>query len=367
MTRATAAGVVAFVVVVLSVAASTKPWQPRPSPNVTASTNPSPVWVHLVLSQPDPEVLGGFEIWAGAVGQPGLRHISVPFERPVRPASEMTRALPFVSQPRAGRFTYGFFDGTGSELHLVDIASGDDRTIASGTVIYHSADQDASGTVFAILLDTASRTELGIYQISEGADPRQIVAPRELPFAALQGSTLRVAPSGERLMTADCSFSSCTLRVYDTLLGIEIGMLAIGNSTIVGVTEEAIGLAEPCWFQCPRQIVAIKSLTSDQIGLSCGAAVLSILDGRDVIVSGSDGDCSANGDRLIAQWPDRGRREVGSAQAEGLQLVQPSPYDGLELPPGSVVLTEDGTLGVGGPEALLNIGTRQARMISSGP
>lgn len=301
-------------------------------------------WASLAVSATDKNSIDGFDAYAGLLSTPDRAiHVSKRFKRPLK-GDDMRLARPFLSRPRNASVLYGFFDGAESELHLLDMSTAVDSLLATGPEIYHSAAL-VGQTAYVLMLDPITRTERGIFRVAQGSSPTLVIEPRQLPTEALVGSSLYVTPSGGHILVNDCTFSACTLRLYATSLDRSATMSAIGNASVLGVTDGLIAVSPFCNLQCPREFLALPTLERTKVGLSCGPNSLAFVLGRPAVVSGSRGDCSAPGDELIAQWPDAGRKSVGLASLSTLILVEASWSQVFEVRAGQVLLTADGTLG----------------------
>lgn len=343
---------VSLVVVAAAAVWLALPHEPRPTPAEVV-----PTWVRLDRAFADPGTLLGFDLAAGALGRPDdLAHVSKRFEVPLGPAADLTRALPVVSQPSNGRVAFAFFDGAKSELHLLDIASATDTLVASEVAVIHAVAVDTLGTAYVVVLDPVSREELGIYEVRDGGPWKRVIEPRDLPWRALRDSRLFLPPNGGTLLSVDCTYSDCTARLYSLKTGVLIGARSLSGD-VVAVDEHAIGTQTFCSIPCAQEVIGIPNLEPAQVGRSCGPMMFTRRDGQPALVSGSAGDCSAEGDELVAKWPDGGQASVGVPALSGFILFQPTQFGVVELPSGWVLLTDDGSLNGPADAALFDVVT----------
>lgn len=245
---AVAAIMLAPIVVVLlarPVEAPTTSSPPRTSPDVVATATPSVEsdlesgvwwrvgWRPLVLG---PEVPDFEELTTGRMSGEELGTVRLGGS----PSETPGAGGPFVIGPKRGLILYAKHIGGTSELHLVDVVAGDDRTLATTTSVLHHADLAVrSGVavfitgprnpgVWRVALDGTGEVELvaDLPELTGGADAVLATAPID---ALPKQVTLRLDPNEERLAVLTCA-GACVLRVVD---------IATGESTIVDDLDPA--------------------------------------------------------------------------------------------------------------------------------
>ena len=275
-------------------------------------------------------------------------------------------ALPFISAPANGRVLYGYYDGLRSAMRVVSTRAGTSAAVLETDAIIHRAVLDGSSdSWFALLLDPASRGEVGIVSGEfGGTGMRQLVPPRETVDATDIMTRLFVSLDGTTLVTYDCRDHQCRLRGYDTTLGTSRFDVAAPMADVYGVTRDELLLSggwgnepadaaaiaadlgvEPCFeYPCPIVGINLTDGTARAFGLACPRARVIQRGGSSLVIAEATPRCVEDNYRLAVltlQGNELGAYEYDATEA---RLVSDDVNQAAGLPPGWILLTGGGVL-----------------------
>ena len=247
-------------------------------------------------------------------------------------------SLPGASGPFGGRVLYHLFDGSRSELHIVDASDGQDALLLTTPNMIDNAVLDpASGTVFYGMLDAARRRDSGVWSLRNGGVPRLFLAAANgLAYTGSQQwhRSLALTPDGSRLVVLDCQAAECAAAVYSTVDGHEVASaIGLRDDAVFGVTNtDLVGIFRCDGGHCSIDAVdlasgALRTVSSDPCLISGTGVLGKRADGSDVLLVSAAGSagCAAAGSVLAVSLDD------GSAS----QAWTPGPPDAAT---GSIVM-----------------------------
>ena len=226
-------------------------------------------------------------------------------------------SLPGAAGPFGARVLYHLFDGSRSELHVVDASDGrDDLLVTTPNVVYNAVLDPASGTVFYGQLDAVSRHDLGVWRLRAGGAPELFLpAASGIAYTGSQQwhRSLALTPDGSRLVVVDCQAAECAAAVYSTVDGRAVASAdGLRDDTVFGVTNaDLLGIFRCDGGPCSIDAVdlgsgALRTVASDPCLLS-GTGVLGKRDdGSDVLLvtAASGAGCSAPGSVVAVSLDD---------------------------------------------------------------
>jgi hypothetical protein len=192
--------------------------------------------------------------------------------------------------------------GRGSEVHLVDLATGCDTVIARPSVIARSAilSPDASA-VYVHGVTPRSRADAGVvrYDLPTGNATEVVPAlTSRSRLGRIFGTQMAWSLGSESLTVQSCGFAECLSRVLDVASGALRTVESAGQGALVGTTDSAL----VTYATCP--------------GLPCAVIAHDISTGTRRVLSH---EAFETGMRIL---PD-GRASVSITTAEGLVEVVP--------------------------------------------
>ncbi len=231
-------------------------------------------------------------------------------------AAVATEDLPIesaVSGPVGGVIVVVADDGTHSQVRLVSAVGGCETPLHSTSDVVRTAILDpAAGSVFAHLVDRASRADLGTWRISPtgtGGSEARLVAPPLGDLARVVGSVwatdLRLDASATHLAVQSCADLGCLTRIFDLEQPGQVSLLVSGVDE--GPMLGFAGANLVTWAACPGYPCAILAWApgggkpETLVNLAGAAALTS--DGRRLVALVADGRAQ----RAIAVDPATGR------------------------------------------------------------
>jgi hypothetical protein len=199
-------------------------------------------------------------------------------------------SLPGAAGPFGGRVLYHLFDGSRSEIHVVDASDGrDDLVLTTSNVVYNSVLDPASGTIFYGMLDAGHRHDLGVWRLRAGGMPEPFLpAARELRYSGSQQwhRSLALTPDGSRLVVVDCQTTECAAAVYSTGDGHELASAdGLRDDALFGATNaDLLGI-----FRCDGGPCSIDAVDLASGGLRTVASDPCLLSGTGILGKRADG------------------------------------------------------------------------------
>ncbi len=243
-------------------------------------------------------VPGSLELFAGTLD--GRTTLHVTRSLPVSAHLWVGRgSQPDAAGPFDGKVLYNLFDGSRSELHVVDAASGSDETVVTtDNVVYNAVLDPSSGTVFFGQLDPSTRHDLGVWRVRLGgsAQPELFVraAAHNYGGSWQWSRTLLITPSGSRLLIRDCQDASCDVSVFATgdshLISSANGLR---DDAVFGVTDASlVGILACAGSPCGVSSLdlasgQVRTLTDDPCALSGTGVLAARTDGTPVLLVSS--------------------------------------------------------------------------------
>jgi hypothetical protein len=274
-------------------------------------------------------------------------------------------ALPFARGPSHGVILYGFTDDTKSELHTLNIASGEDRMLFVTPEIVHDAVWDAdNGRAIFVELSRATRKPAGIFAVDGGAgQPRQLFEgwAQEDTTGAVVDTPLLSAIDG-RLAVASCT-TACEIRATQPGAAGPFRLLASGlpSRIVFGVSGVDLFMESACRAPCRATAV---NLATGQVhdGPEYCEVVVPLDDAVDPVVLS---DIAPNDNCGDGTYNVRATSVLTLQTWQPFHSQQPQPrlvaQGGWELPPGEFLLAQDGLIGPTGPEGGFVINARDGR------
>jgi hypothetical protein len=141
-------------------------------------------------------------------------------------------------------------DGSGSEVHIVNVETGCDTIVASPAQIVRSAILDRSGSaVYVHSVTRAGRGDAGVerHDLSSGAVTTAV--PPLAPSAVtgrIFATELRWSTDGRALTVQSCGFASCLSRVLDVASGVVATIDGRGQGALIATTSHHLVAFAPC-------------------------------------------------------------------------------------------------------------------------
>jgi hypothetical protein len=232
----------------------------------------------------------------------------------------------FAAGPFGGRVLYTLFDGSRTEVHVVDAATGRDDTRATVRAAVDGAVLDAStGALYLGELDASGRRDLGVWRLSPGSGaPVAVVAAAGHAYTGPQewARGLFTSADGSRLLVRDCEDGSCTLRAYRTADGSQTASATLGGSSdVFGITgSEAVGLLGCRGDACSVGALdldtgRVRTLTDDRCALSGYGVLAAEPDGTPVLLVPAFPGCGPDGTVLSVDFAGGGSKAIWSPPA----------------------------------------------------
>jgi hypothetical protein len=283
------------------------------------------------------------DVTSGTLGGTPLTRIHLRRPAPVPPSAN--GASPFGEGPFGRYGLYGFTDAGGSQLHRLDLLTGIDTTVLrDGRVIHRAVYDPHADADYIAFLDSAHRTDLGIWRFRPGVDdvPTRLEAPTGLADAGTGPyRRLYLTPSGDVLVVVDCSLPShgttfdCTARSIDTAGGRLLHAFGDVPERITAVTDR--------WLIVEGRALALDGGASRALPATCGETTVTRVGADDVVVFESSGPgCGRTFYELTALDLDTGTSRVVYAKRDFLTSSDPGlvPFEEhVALPSGFVLLS----------------------------
>ena len=171
----------------------------------------------------------------------------------------------FVGQPVGDAVLYtSYTTAGGSQVGLLDLASGCSARLATPTEIVRSALLDSAGSsVYVHSVSRVGRVDAGVQRFNLATGVTSPVVP-PLPLSDIFGPTfatdLRWSLDGSALAVQSCGFAACRTRVLDTASGAIATYDTPGQGALIGLTNEHLVTFGACGgLPCP--VVSIDLAT----------------------------------------------------------------------------------------------------------
>jgi len=349
-----ALGAVGFIAAT-TLGAGARPWAPRscagpPAGRMAAAREPDRPSQEDLRATPwfrvDPMLDAGGELRAqhlsvGLVGERTAQRLDLPAES-------------FAAGPFGRVILVGSDDGATSRLAALDVANGCSWAIGREPSVIRRATIDPAGAgVYEMRVDRVSRADLGIWwRPLDGSGPgRRILAPiaADGRFGRTYSTEFTWDVAGDRLAIQSCGEAACRTRILSPRDGSVATLDAPDLGLLVGLDGDRVVTYGACrGLPCP--IVSTDLRAGDRRVLAPAA-------GLAVVVRTEDGPRLVH---EVATTTGRGLRSIaldGSASTglgpipDGLDLLAGPIRAGAatRLPPGWVLLAQDGLLSADGP------------------
>jgi hypothetical protein len=265
---------------------------------------------------------GRFELFVGTLDGRTALHVVRPL--PVTARLWVGRgSQSFGAGPFGGKVVYTVFDGSRTEVHVVDAATGQDDARATVRAAVDGAVLDAStGALYLGELDVAQRRDLGVWRLDPGSNAAEAVVPAaDHAYTGPQewGRGLFISADGSRLLVRDCEDGSCTLRAYRTSdVAQTASATLVGSSDVFGVTgSEAVGLLGCRGAACSVGALdldtgRVRTLTGDRCALNGPGVIAAEADGTPVLLVPAAPGCGAAGSVLAVDLAGGGAQALWS-------------------------------------------------------
>lgn len=216
----------------------------------TTSTNAplaGPAWFQLDDKAPESDVLTGYVLRAGRIGEATRVGIELPpetfAEGPYALADDVTGRT-------SSLVLFGHNDGDRSVLEVVDVDTGERRVIVESSMVLRRAMIDVeTGDLYVLVLDQETRLELGVYRFDarragQTLEQGELMLPgiaREKEGQELYGPTfatlLAIDRSNGALVVQSCGEILCRTRSLDFASGAVTMRDEIGQGEMLGVVD----------------------------------------------------------------------------------------------------------------------------------
>lgn len=354
-------GVIALVAVAsvasTTLGAASKPWQPAACDDTAgartaAATSALPpdlstvrfeAWFRLDPLLDGRGALQGQRLAVGLDGEQTSRILDVPPES-------------FAAGPFGRVVLVGTDDGTGSRLEALNVEAQCVWRVAEEATVIRRATIDPTGrTVYEFHVDRATRQDLGVWArpLDGSLAAVQVLGPIDPDdrFGRTYATEFSWDLTGSKLAVSSCGEAACRTRVFDPATGTVQSIDEPDLGPLVGLAGDVIVTYGACpGLPCPLLATAID--TGERSVLSDSGAVA-------VLVETDDGP------RLVLEEGARAGMALRSVSldrpsvtdlgpiAGGLRLhpAQTLADAGTDLPPGWVLLSQDGRIPATGPES----------------
>ena len=192
----------------------------------------------------------------------------------------------FVGAPQGDSLVYtSYSPALGSEVGLVDLASGCRTKLATPAEIVRSALVDPSGSfVYVHSVSHAGRADMGIERIDLATGAAALVVPPLAPsdaFGPTFATELRWSVDGSALAVQSCGFEACRTRVLDVASGAIATYDAPGQGALIGLTDaHLVTFADCAGIPCPALGIDLASgMTSVLADTALSASIVPVGDG----------------------------------------------------------------------------------------
>jgi hypothetical protein len=325
-------------------------------PSQTASPSASPQnaaglleWYQLeARERPDQDdVLGSLTLRTGYVDGTTTAQIGLPIDLEV---DWPPLGFAFASGPAGGLVAYAMDDGTTSRVHLVDVATGETRRVLESTqamvagMIHPSAD--------ALYLLSGDRRSHEARLVRVDLDGAGVVGePVELPgLASIDALSpfglLHGTPDGSRLVLERCA-DSCAYRVISLAAPGERIHEPDGTGVIVGMGNTTLLAQASTWTSEIKRFFLVDLASGAATAVEPEAEQATLVEGPtgSLVVIERHGTISV----LDPATGALRQLELGEDLPFLVRLVPEPERQGLPLPPGWIVLGDEGRIAIDGP------------------
>ena len=262
----------------------------------------------------------------------------------------------FAAGPFGRLVVVGSDDGSVSRLAAIDIAGGCAFALAEEPAVIRRATIDPAGqTVYEMRVDRATRADLGIWSRPlDGSGPAvQVLEPiaADDRFGPTYTTELTWELGGRRLAVQSCGEAACRIRVIDPAGPRSRTLAETDLGTLVALAGNELVVYEACpGLPCPILGIDIRTGRRQTLAdAAAGSLVIGTPDGPRLVHEVLES--SGVGLRSVA-LDGSSSRDLGS-MADGLRLQAiPAIADAAtRVPAAWVLVTPDGRLSTGGPEA----------------
>ncbi|HUG47338.1 MAG TPA: hypothetical protein VMP67_02885 [Candidatus Limnocylindria bacterium] len=171
----------------------------------------------------------------------------------------------FAAGPFGDLLVYGWHGPrAGSEVRVVDLASGCDERLAKPAGVVRSAVLDPSGAAMYVHAVTeGERRDAGVvrYDLTSGEHSRAVdPLPVSERFGPTFATSLVWSTDGRELAVQSCGFSLCRTRVLDTLSGALQTFDDEPHGALLGLDGASLYARDTCHWE-PCDVLAIERLT----------------------------------------------------------------------------------------------------------
>lgn len=233
-------------------------------------------------------------------------------------------SLPSASGPFGGRVLYWLYDGSRSELHAVEAATGaDGLVLTTPDVVYNAVLDPASGTVYFGKLDAASRHDLGVWRVPlGGGGASELVAPAGHQYTGDRQweRSILLTLDGTRLVLRDCQGGTCTVAVREAADGALSVSAAVRDDAVLGLTDASLFGVFDCGGGCrvgglDLATGGVAALSDDSCAASGSGTLSAGADGSTVLLVDAAPGCGAVGTVLAVDPTGGGTRAVWSPES----------------------------------------------------
>jgi hypothetical protein len=140
--------------------------------------------------------------------------------------------------------------GRGSEVHLVDLASGCDTIVARPFQVVRSAIVASDGSaVYVHSVTRSGRRDAGVerYDLATGAVTSAVPALKpSARLGPIHGTQLRWSLDGKSLLVQSCGFAACLTRVLDVANGVITTIDSPGQGAVIGLANGTLVTFATC-------------------------------------------------------------------------------------------------------------------------
>jgi hypothetical protein len=292
-------------------------------------------------------VLGRLTLRTGYVDGTTTAQIDLPIDHDV---DWPPLGFAFASGPASGLVVYAVDDGTTSRVHLVDVATGQAHLALESSEPIVGGIIHASGTALYLLVGDRRTHEARLVRVDLDG-PEVLGGPAEVPGsgsidAITPFGLLRGTPDGSRLVVQHCN-DGCAYQVISLAGGGQRTFEPEGTGVIVGIGNTALLAQASTWRTETKRFFAVD--------LASGAATPIDPEGeRAALAEGPTGSLvviERHGTIIIIDPLAATTRQLdlGEDLAFLVQLVSEPERQGLPLPPGWIVLGDEGRISIDGP------------------
>jgi hypothetical protein len=242
--------------------------EPPPRPTASPCVAPSPIGAGLAEMMLQPQARVASDALLTSRGELTGRQVTV--ERPsAEPVVVSLPAEAFVADARGAAVVYGWHSPLqGSEVRLVDAATGCDRRLARPTEVVRSALLAPDGaSIYVHRVTQSERHDLGVmrHDLVSG-EQVQVVEP--LPesdvFGPTFATTLGWSLADDELAVQSCGADRCRTRVLDATSGTVQTYADAGHGSLIGFDRSTLVVYDTChWAPC-----AVLAINRDTGGVT---------------------------------------------------------------------------------------------------